>query len=186
MYTSFIRPNITKAMCIYFHWSRFNVELFLRQKLLYTRPIINVFKTGYRNVLLRPMHHADKRSVLFYPEYIINWCDIIAIIPIRWHHNGRDGVSNHQPHDCLLNRLFGRRSKKTSKLRVTGLCVGNSPGIGKFPAQMASNSENVSIWWRHHVHLNAHWQIFTLQSLWWRPPSDKQHMVFFNVCLLVV
>ena len=28
----------------------------------------------------------------------------------------------------LLNRLFRRRSKKTSKLRVTGLCVGNSPG----------------------------------------------------------
>ena len=28
----------------------------------------------------------------------------------------------------LLNRLFWRRSKKTSKLRVTGLCAGNSPG----------------------------------------------------------
>ena len=40
---------------------------------------------------------------------------------------------------------------KTSKLRVTGLCVGNSPGTGEFPAQMASNAENVSIWWRHHV-----------------------------------
>ena len=25
-------------------------------------------------------------------------------------------------------------------------------GIGEFPAQMASNAENVSIWWRHHVH----------------------------------
>ena len=37
-----------------------------------------------------------------------------------------------------------------SKLRVTGLCVGNSPGTGEFPAQMASNAENVSIWWRHH------------------------------------
>ena len=24
-----------------------------------------------------------------------------------------DGVSNHQPHDCLLNRLFRRKSKKT-------------------------------------------------------------------------
>ena len=36
------------------------------------------------------------------------------------------------------------------KLRVTGLCVGNSPGTGEFPAQMASNAENVSIWWRHH------------------------------------
>ena len=28
---------------------------------------------------------------------------------------------------------------------------GNSPGAGEFPAQMASNAENVSIWWRHHV-----------------------------------
>ena len=27
-----------------------------------------------------------------------------------------------------FNSLFRRRSKKTSKLRVTGLCVGNSPG----------------------------------------------------------
>ena len=41
--------------------------------------------------------------------------------------NGRDGVSNHQPHDYLLNRFFWRRSKKTSKLRVTGLCAGKSP-----------------------------------------------------------
>ena len=53
---------------------------------------------------------------------------------LQWLHNGRDGVSNHQPHQCLLNRLFGRRSKKTSKSRVTGLCVGNSPGTGEFPA----------------------------------------------------
>ena len=67
-----------------------------------------------------------------------------------WRHNERDSVSNHQPHDCLLNRLFRRRSKKTSKLRVTGLCVGNSPGTGEFPTQMASKAENVSIWWRHH------------------------------------
>ena len=70
---------------------------------------------------------------------------------LRWRHNGCDSVSNHQPHDCLLNRLFRRRSKKTSKLRVTGLCAGNSPETGEFPAQMASDAENVSIWWRHHV-----------------------------------
>ena len=49
-------------------------------------------------------------------------------LPLRWRHNELDGVSGHQPHDCLLNRLFRRRSTKTSKLRVTGLCVGNSPG----------------------------------------------------------
>ena len=69
---------------------------------------------------------------------------------LQWRHDGRYSVSNHQPHDCLLNRLFRRRSKKTSKLCVTGLCVGNSPGTGEFPAQMASNAVNISIWWRHH------------------------------------
>ena len=47
---------------------------------------------------------------------------------LHWRHNDHDGVSNHQPHGCLLNRSFRRRSKKTSKLCVTGLCVGNSPG----------------------------------------------------------
>ena len=29
---------------------------------------------------------------------------------LRWRHNERDSVSNDQPHDCLLNRLFRRRS----------------------------------------------------------------------------
>ena len=67
---------------------------------------------------------------------------ICTIPSLRWRHNGCDIVSNHQPHGCLLNRLFRRRSKKTSKLRVTGLCSGNSPGTGEFPAQMASNAEN--------------------------------------------
>ena len=47
---------------------------------------------------------------------------------LQWRHNERDGVSNHQPHDCLLNLSFRRRSKKTSRLRVTGLCEGNSEG----------------------------------------------------------
>ena len=48
--------------------------------------------------------------------------------PLRWRHNDHDGGSNHQPHGCLLNRLFRRKSKITSKLRVTGLYVGNLPG----------------------------------------------------------
>ena len=46
----------------------------------------------------------------------------------QWRHNDHDGVKNHQHHGCLCNRLFRHRWKKTSKLRVTGLCVGNSPG----------------------------------------------------------
>ena len=54
---------------------------------------------------------------------------------LQWRYNGSDVVLNHQPHHCLLNRLFRCRSKKTSKLRVAGLCAGNSPVNGEFPAQ---------------------------------------------------
>ena len=56
---------------------------------------------------------------------------------LQWHHNEHDGVWNHRRLDCL----FRRRSKKTWKLRVTGLCEGNSPVTGEpavtgeFPAQ---------------------------------------------------
>ena len=52
---------------------------------------------------------------------------------LQWRHNERDGVSNHQPHDCLLKGLFRGRSNKTSKFRVTGLCARNSPVTGEFP-----------------------------------------------------
>ena len=51
----------------------------------------------------------------------------------------------------LLNHLFRRRSKKTSKVRVSGLCEGISPVTSEFPAQRTSNAENVSIWWCYHV-----------------------------------
>ena len=49
------------------------------------------------------------------------------------------------------------RSKKTWKLCVTVLCAGNSPVTGEFPAQRASNAENVSIWWRHHAMYGSCW-----------------------------
>ena len=45
-------------------------------------------------------------------------------VSLLWRHNWHDGVSNHQPRDCLLNRSFRRRSKNTSKLRVTGFVRG--------------------------------------------------------------
>ena len=85
--------------------------------------------------------------------YGVVWCCYIIVCKQcqEWRHHGRDSVSNHQSHDCLLNRLSRRRSKKTANLRVTGLCGGNSPGTGEFLAQRAGNTENVFIWWRHHA-----------------------------------
>ena len=48
--------------------------------------------------------------------------------------------------DCLLNRLFRRRSTETSKLCVTGLCEGNSPVTGEFPAQRPVSRETFRLW----------------------------------------
>ena len=76
------------------------------------------------------------------------------LLTLQWRHNGHEGVSNQQLHHCFLKRLVRRRSKKTSKLRVTGLCEGNWPGTGEFPVEMASNADNVSIWWGHHENRN--------------------------------
>ena len=52
---------------------------------------------------------------------------------LQWRHNEHDGISNNQPCDCLLKRLFRHRWKKTSKLRITGLCAGNSRVTNEFP-----------------------------------------------------
>ena len=90
----------------------------------------------------------DKWVFVFPEEIILATCPVLVIMNdrnniiyqdnITWCHNGHGGIWNHQPHNCLLKRLFGHRSKKASKLRFTGLCVGNSPVTGEFPTQMAS------------------------------------------------
>ena len=65
---------------------------------------------------------------LFYWNSVAHKCINKLDHTLYWRQNDHSSVSNHQPHGCLLNRLFKRRSKKTSKLRVTGLCEENSPG----------------------------------------------------------
>ena len=72
--------------------------------------------------------------------------------------------------------LFRCRSKKISKLCVTGVCEGNSPVTSEFPTQMASNEENVSIWWLHHA--NGQWDLenlIALQMCKWPVRSRKSH-----------
>ena len=79
-------------------------------------------------------------NCISFSAYIVSHCVFFLLthimktsIALQWRHNERHGVSNHQPHDCLPNRLFRRRSKKTSKLCVPGLCVGNSHSPYKWP-----------------------------------------------------
>ena len=92
---------------------------------------------------------------------------------LRWRPNGHDSVSNHQPPHCLLNRLFGCRSKKTSckAPRHWPLC-GEFTGTGGFPAQMASNTENVSIWW------SCDWIFWTLRWCDYTSKYSLQYAVF--------
>ena len=88
-------------------------------------------------------------------------------ITLHWRHNEHDGVLNHQPHGCLLNRLFRRRSKKTSKLRLTGLCVGNSPHKGPVTRKMLPFDDVIV----HVVIINPH------QS---KLPQWVPHVVILN------
>ena len=84
-------------------------------------------------------------------RYTVSLCFVVFG---RIHYNGvimgaiASKITNHT---ILYSTVFQTQVKKTSKLRVTGLCAGNSPGTGEFPAQMASNEENVSICWHHHA-----------------------------------
>ena len=115
--------------------------------------------TDYFDIMLLVTHWLTHR-----PSMVDIW--IKTFIAMTSY--GLDSVSNHQPRHCLLSRLFGCRSKKTSKLRVTGLCAENSPETGEFPTQRASNAENVSIWWRHHV---IPWRWTVADSYWYNNPA---------------
>ena len=87
-------------------------------------------------MLVYDINHFDTRNinpVTRFQLWLAGWSRVFSWEWIRhswtlqWRHNDHGGVSNHRPRGCLLNCLFRRRSKKTSKLRVTGLCAGNSP-----------------------------------------------------------
>ena len=98
----------------------------------------------------------------------------------QWRHDRRDGVANQLRLDCSLNRLFRRRSKKTSKLRVTGLCEGNSPVNGEFLSQRACNAENIFIWWRHHVTVALWTKIQPCIKTKWPPYTGRYFWMHFS------
>ena len=124
---------------------------------------------GHYDVIVMRLHRDYMDSRMF---------DVVSVKQPQWRHNGRDSASNHQSSHCLLNSLFKRRSKKTPKLRVTGLCAGNSPVTGEFLAQMASNADNVSIWWRH--------QTWKIMSKCTTPAIFKPVCLLRDLCYLSV
>ena len=114
---------------------------------------------------LLPNKEFENEKILYCPNWPqITELSITTAISLHWRHNDHDGVSNHQPHGCLLNRLFGRRSKKTSQLRVTGLCAVNSPGPVNSPHKWPVT-----------------WKMFPFDDvIMWRcyKPTDQWHCSF--------
>ena len=121
------------CICGQFHiWNLYHHSLKLGWKLL----IYDFVPISQGSKSLLTLHRTYRQFLI-----VMSIMRTILNVTLQCRHNGWDCVSNHQPPDCLLNCSFRRRSKKISRLRVTGLCVGNSPVI--------NNAENVSVWWRH-------------------------------------
>ena len=95
---------------------------------------------------------------------------------LKWRHNERDGVPYHRRLDCLLNHLSSTDQRKHQS---SDLCVGNSAVTREFPAQRASNAENDSIWWRHHVDRCCERLSFLLNDF----SQTWQVFIFPYVCL---
>ena len=85
---------------------------------------------------------VHRLSAMTYINVIWPWCCLS--------HDGDVIMGAMTSQITSLMIVYPTRSKKTLKLHVTGLCAGNSPFTGEFPAQRASNAENISIWLRHH------------------------------------
>ena len=78
-----------------------------------------------------------------------------VMLPLQWRHEEKERLKSPAV-QLFTQRFIQAQIKETSKLGVPGRCEGNSPVTDKFPAQSASNAENVSIWWRHHGILLYH------------------------------
>ena len=93
-------------------------------------------------------------------------------------HNERDGVSFTSLAIVYLTVYSGAdQSKHQSSASLTLVCEGNSPVTNEFPSQRASDSENISIWWRHHdipwiMHTASYNLCFGIGQFHRKPPES--------------
>ena len=92
-------------------------------------------------------------------------------ISLRWRHNGHDGVSNHQHHDCLLNRLFRRRPKKHQSSASLAFLWGiqrrpvNSPHKWPVTRKMFPFDDVIMWWWSMFVRKTSYCRIHIIKNL---------------------
>ena len=93
-------------------------------------------------------------------DYLHQWwpCSLISMLPLHWHHNECEGVSNPRCLDCLFNLLFRCRIMKKSKafMREIKRWPVDSPHKG--PVTLPFHDVLMIIWCG---------TIVTIQSVWW-------------------
>ena len=125
-------------------------------------------------------------SCEIFPKYLIDaeaiWSTLqqlfwtLTIEPLQWHHKDHDSISNHQPHGCLLNLLLRHRSKKTSKLRVTGLVWGihRNRGIPRTKGQLREKCFHLmTSSWFVRIPIDPNWN-----RVWWRHTCSSKAQYF--------
>ena len=76
---------------------------------------------------------------------LLTWYDAnpASLITLQWRYTDRDRVSNHQPHVCLLNRLFRKYQSSASRWPA------NSPHKGPVTRKMFEfyhHDKSVGVW----------------------------------------
>ena len=119
------------------HWKLSEWQLPIQPVIKFQQNDISVSVYILRTSCAASDGNFNKMAFPFHCTLWSNLCFMLTIgirfLTLQWCHNECDGVSNHQRLYYLLNRLFRRRPKKTSKLRVTGLCEGNPQVTGGYP-----------------------------------------------------
>ena len=102
----------------------------------------------YLRDLLNGLESVFMKQIYWIHMYVHLWWHYMTSQWARW------GLKS--PASRLFSQSFiPAQINEYIKAPCHWLCAGNSLVTGEFPAQMASNAENVSIWWHHHGHIGT-------------------------------
>ena len=139
MYTTYNPKPISVNTCIDHSVRLGDMLIILTQPMLELMEYTHVNKSPHLHRLF--VFHVSPRSPL----------SDMGLFSLQWRHNEHDGVSNHQPPDCLTQPSIQAQIKENIKAPRHWPLWGEFTGDRWTPRTRASNAENVSIWWRHHV-----------------------------------
>ena len=85
--------------------------------------ISQLFWTGVLDLNLNQLDSLSHAAQI--NHWQVFWIPLVVfgVKSLQWRHNGHDSVSNHQPHDCLLNRVQTQIKENIQAPRHWHLCL---------------------------------------------------------------